>query len=376
MYDTPPEIAPSLSAFFVEARDLLADIEASLRLLDADDPNPDLIDALFHATHTIKGSAGVFAIYPVVQYTHNIENTLQQLRDGHLAVSTPVIDSLFECHDHLQDLIARVRDGDEVDDIFIQSRQLFRELDSTKARNSTGFMLNASDNGNPVANDPWHISLRFAPDVFEHGFNPCYFLRYIARLGTTIHITTLPDSLPDAHTMNPYTRRRALDHPRIKKHRACTRHDDDGRKAFSARRPLSFSTVSQKTRHVDHKKRQQRENHASMSAIDDFLHELTDARNLLFGEHIRMGFLFALILILLIAISMPALTRIGLIKDNIMSHPTPMKLQQHILEGSIPDITTGIKGAHRGRDLRPRHLRGLVSPNEASDIPHIRRLPK
>lgn len=51
--------------------------------------------------------------------------------------------------------------------------------------------------------DNWHISLRFGPDVLRKGMDPASFLRYLLELGQIVHLTTLPDGMPEAADMDP-----------------------------------------------------------------------------------------------------------------------------------------------------------------------------
>ncbi len=51
--------------------------------------------------------------------------------------------------------------------------------------------------------DNWHISLRFGPDVLRKGMDPASFLRYLLELGQIVHLTTLPDAMPEAAEMDP-----------------------------------------------------------------------------------------------------------------------------------------------------------------------------
>ena len=53
------QMLQALQAFITEARDLLAGMEHSLLQLETD-AQPDSVNELFRAAHTIKGSAGLF----------------------------------------------------------------------------------------------------------------------------------------------------------------------------------------------------------------------------------------------------------------------------------------------------------------------------
>jgi two-component system chemotaxis sensor kinase CheA len=70
-----------LDAFIEEAGDLLEEADTALLRL-ADDPGDgEAVAAVLRAAHTLKGSAGVAALDPVVRLVHGVEDLLCALRD-------------------------------------------------------------------------------------------------------------------------------------------------------------------------------------------------------------------------------------------------------------------------------------------------------
>ena len=59
--------------FAQECEELLVEMEDALLELEASPDDPELINALFRAMHTIKGAAGVFGFDAIVEFTHPIE---------------------------------------------------------------------------------------------------------------------------------------------------------------------------------------------------------------------------------------------------------------------------------------------------------------
>lgn len=56
----------ALKTFVIESRELLENMEEALLHLEQSPDNADLINAVFRAAHTIKGSAGLFGLDHVV----------------------------------------------------------------------------------------------------------------------------------------------------------------------------------------------------------------------------------------------------------------------------------------------------------------------
>ncbi len=75
-------IAEALPAFISEAEEQLGSLEQLLLQLEDAPDNRELLDALFRAAHTVKGSAGIFGLDAVVAFTHHVESLLDRLREG------------------------------------------------------------------------------------------------------------------------------------------------------------------------------------------------------------------------------------------------------------------------------------------------------
>ena len=76
-----------VSVFIQECREQLAEMEAGLLRLEQVPDDHDNINAIFRAAHTIKGGSGVIECRYIEQFTHLVENVLNQLRNGIRKVS-------------------------------------------------------------------------------------------------------------------------------------------------------------------------------------------------------------------------------------------------------------------------------------------------
>jgi len=101
--------------FFEEAQEHLADMEALLLDLDIEDPDPEQLNAIFRAAHSIKGSAGTFGFTDLAEVTHVLENLLDRIRKGELALRAAMIDAFLDAGDLLKDLLAAHRGGEAAD---------------------------------------------------------------------------------------------------------------------------------------------------------------------------------------------------------------------------------------------------------------------
>ncbi|WP_447835997.1 chemotaxis protein CheA [Aeromonas salmonicida] len=206
----------ALQTYIAEARELLEEMESSLLTLENDPENSELIGAIFRAAHTIKGSAGLFGLQPIVSFTHIVEDLLDQVRNQQLGITTALIKDLLESRDHIERLVYLVAELGSApgDDELAQDAQLRLNL----ARHQTASQSRlpertASTTPDPVSKEEghtsatslWHISLRFGPDVLRNGMDPTSFLRYLGTMGTLCAIETLHDALPDWEHFDPET---------------------------------------------------------------------------------------------------------------------------------------------------------------------------
>ncbi|MBJ2350461.1 MULTISPECIES: chemotaxis protein CheA [Pseudomonas] len=186
--------------FIVEAREQLQAMEESLLQLENDPGDDDAIGAIFRAAHTIKGSAGLFGLEPIVSFTHIVEDVLDRLREGSVEVDPGLIAVLLKSGDHMLELIDVVANQGST----LQPPALAREMELCQILQEYQAPPTAAEPARKAEAEPtdtseaslWHISLRFGQDVFRNGMDPLSFLRYLQTLGEIVEISTLTEALP------------------------------------------------------------------------------------------------------------------------------------------------------------------------------------
>ncbi len=192
--------------FIVEARELLQAMEQSLLQLESEPGDQDAIGAIFRAAHTIKGSAGLFGLASIVGFTHIVEDVLDRLREGNVAVDAALIALLLKCGDHMLELVEVVANRGEVPTpAALERGEALREALSAyqPMRTATASVETAEVADDAAVEVLWHISLRFGVDVFRNGMDPLSFLRYLETLGQMMQVTTLTDSIPPMDSWDP-----------------------------------------------------------------------------------------------------------------------------------------------------------------------------
>jgi len=100
-----PDMAQFLGVFLDEAREQLELIESSILQMERGDRSSEILQALFRAAHTVKGSSRAMGFMAVGDLTHHMENVLDDLRNGRQSVTTASVDVLLNCLDTLTALI-------------------------------------------------------------------------------------------------------------------------------------------------------------------------------------------------------------------------------------------------------------------------------
>lgn len=105
----------ALSEFVAEATEILDTLNKDLLTLDerrGQEVDPDLINGIFRAAHSLKGLAGLFGQDRIARLAHGMEDLLDRLRLGKLVLDDTTLDSLVEALDVLQALLVDASRGE------------------------------------------------------------------------------------------------------------------------------------------------------------------------------------------------------------------------------------------------------------------------
>ncbi|MCQ4162877.1 Hpt domain-containing protein, partial [Roseomonas sp. GC11] len=86
---------PLLDQFLIEARDLLDTASEGLLRLERGEAGEALVNTIFRAVHTLKGTSGLFDVAPLTALVHAAEDLLDAVRAGQMALTAPMADLLL-----------------------------------------------------------------------------------------------------------------------------------------------------------------------------------------------------------------------------------------------------------------------------------------
>jgi len=188
-------------------------MENVLLKMDDGECNDEMLNDIFRSAHTIKGSAGIFGLDHIVNFTHVVENVLDRARDNEIEIEKQLIDIIFKCRDHMQSLVDVTLDEFNahpelqkagIDLLAALAPWASEENNQTLTTNSDSANILAEEQSENIQADEanndsfWHISLRLSTDCLRNGMDPLSFIKFLSSLGEIKHIESIVDSFPDA----------------------------------------------------------------------------------------------------------------------------------------------------------------------------------
>ncbi len=133
--------------FFEESHEHLENMEQLLLVLDLASPDPEELNTIFRAAHSIKGGSGIFGFTALTSVTHVMENLLDKTRKGNFQLTSSIIDLLLSTVDTLSHILSLYREEEQID---------WQEVEYSKSQ------LVAALNGEPFSSS---VAIRNGTDV-------------------------------------------------------------------------------------------------------------------------------------------------------------------------------------------------------------------
>ncbi|WP_295759424.1 chemotaxis protein CheA [Undibacterium sp.] len=123
------DMSQFFQVFFDEAEELLAEKEKLLLAVDISSPDPEDLNAIFRAAHSIKGGASTFGIVDMAEVTHVLESLLDKIRKGEMTLTSEHVEAFLAAKDVLKMQLDGHRLGTSVDqDAVADVRMLLQSL--------------------------------------------------------------------------------------------------------------------------------------------------------------------------------------------------------------------------------------------------------
>lgn len=199
--------------FFQECEEGLATIETKLADVRDAAPDPETINTIFRAVHSIKGGAGAFGLEALQGFSHHLETVLDLLRTGELTINPELAQLLFAAFDVLSDHVASAQSGGAAPaDEAVLARLESAATGSASAPEEAPEAPEAADSDEEAMDFdldsmlasidlpdalavPWTITYHPGRSAFDNGGDPLPLLRELESLGAQVTAIDL-DALP------------------------------------------------------------------------------------------------------------------------------------------------------------------------------------
>lgn len=195
-----------IQEFVDETNVHLEKIESNILDLEKDPENDNIINTIFRAMHSIKGTASFFGFKPIVEISHNAENLFGLIRKKEININSKIIDITFEYLDIIKQLLENLNTQENVDisnlknkfnNIITDSSESVKieeknKIDiKVKDENQKEVKINSNQNvavkyALSHGHKLYKIKLNLVEDVTPNSLSPITFFKKIESIGIII----------------------------------------------------------------------------------------------------------------------------------------------------------------------------------------------
>jgi len=192
-------------AFLDEAQELLTALESSLLELERNPKDSELIDQVFRALHTIKGSGAMFGFDQIADFTHDIETVFDLVRDGEIPVTKELITLTLTARDQIQALVDAVHGNTPPDEAALAglTEAFLAHIPQSKQVAGVGEeILEGKEQALGDRRKTYRIRFKPGSQIFFRGINPVGLLRELALMGD-LSVIAQTDKVPSLAEIDP-----------------------------------------------------------------------------------------------------------------------------------------------------------------------------
>ncbi|SFA38130.1 two-component system, chemotaxis family, sensor kinase CheA [Anoxybacillus pushchinoensis] len=105
------DMSQYLEVFIDESREHLQTINEQLLELEKNPDDVSIVNEIFRSAHTLKGMSATMGFEDLANLTHQMENVLDAIRNGKIAVTPELLDVIFRAVDDLEAMVASISEG-------------------------------------------------------------------------------------------------------------------------------------------------------------------------------------------------------------------------------------------------------------------------
>lgn len=196
-----------IETFRLEADDLLEQIEQGLLDLTHRLGDMDLVNAVFRALHTLKGSGAMFGFDALAAFTHHCETAFDRVRKGEVPATAELVSAVLSARDHMRALVE-----DDVTQAHLEAGEVLLETLRAAIEHAGGgapeaapaaAAASAERAAEPAsAGNGWRLWFRLPANAMSNGTNPMALLAELCELGDA-SVTADLSHVPPLETLVP-----------------------------------------------------------------------------------------------------------------------------------------------------------------------------
>lgn len=189
------------ATFLEESLEGIDIMESSLLDLNVGDKDPDVINTIFRAAHSIKGGSGTFGFMEISEFTHVQETLLDEIRSAKRDATQDIINTLLESVDCVREMLfaekdKREYDKDHISSVRVKLENILFDSDKATAANIVKEDVQAVDE------QGWKIIFKPHLGMIKTGNDPVRILRELSSLGF-MEVQVNVDELPVFSRLDP-----------------------------------------------------------------------------------------------------------------------------------------------------------------------------
>ncbi len=114
------EMEEIIQDFLVEAEELLEELDEDLVKLESESEDSDLLNKIFRAFHTIKGSSSFLGFEKLTHLTHRLEDVLNKLRKFEIKLNSEMMDAILSSVDTAKSIIDIIKEGGDPESVDVE----------------------------------------------------------------------------------------------------------------------------------------------------------------------------------------------------------------------------------------------------------------
>ncbi len=200
------DMAEIAQLFIEESMEGLDTMESSLLELHSGEADPEVMNEIFRAAHSIKGGGATFGFIEISEFAHRVETLLDEMRQGERAVTREIVDLILQSVDCLRDMVSGLAEGSDIDTSAADA--LAGKFDSLLAGEEPPEETPEQSADAPAVDSTddeivgWNIVFEPAADLFQSGNDPLRIFTELATLGD-IKVEALGADSLDFDTLDP-----------------------------------------------------------------------------------------------------------------------------------------------------------------------------